>query len=270
MLLDEKRNFKLAVVDDQPGSVAEHIKEIARLIKEKYGRSLEQVTISEQFETLDKIDHTVDAVIVDKGLGDIDGIEVVKAIKEKRTLLDILVYTGGNMDDQYIANLSDYSMVEVVRDRDFVDRLMEIIERSLSLWDNVSYLRGITISRIIELETEINEVVMKAFQPLDENQQKQFRNSILENIDIPLQAKKHMLSVIQKSAGEDLFDLGVLNTLQEQRNRLAHAKKNDKRTDVLIVGKRGTEPITKKKIIELFDQASSFSECLKAFKPNHN
>lgn len=258
----------MAIVDDQPGSVTEHTREIKRLIDEKYCRGLELVIISNQFETLDEIDHTVDAVIVDRGLGETDGIEVVKAIREKHTLLDILVYTAGNMDNEYIANLKDYSMVEVVHGRDFVDRLMDIIERSLSLWDNVSYLRGITISRMIELETEINEVVLRAFQPLDDKRQEQFRAAIMENINIPLQAKKHMLSVIQEPATKKLFDLSILNRLQERRNILAHAKKDDKQADVLVVGK--DKKITKRDIIDLFDQATAFSNCLKAYEPNHD
>ena len=280
MQTGDKKSFKLAVVDSEPRLVTDEIENVRSFLSDKYCMELEPVTIDKRFESLDKIDDTVDIVIVHKRLRDADGVQLAGIIRSKHTLMDILVYSSGTITKEDLEHLTGYGMVETVRTRRFAGRLKNMIERSLSKWTDINYLRGITISRIIELETEINDVLKEVFLPFNEDRRQQFQDLVLENIDIPLQAKhrilkgmqdaeaKHrILKGMQDAEAKPMFNLSTLEKLQKERNILAHSRKDSERSDYLV--RMGhDEHITKERITNIFNRAEKFSECLKAFRAN--
>ena len=263
----DKKSYKLAVVDDKPHTVTEQLTIIRRFLHQQYGVTLVSVIISKQFEDLSAIDDTVDMVIVDKGLGKVSGIDVASSIRQEHRLLDILVYTAGTMGREDVASLVDYGMVEIVNDRRFASRLRRIIERDMSRWEDIVYLRGLTISRIIELEGEVDDTLMEFFSPLDERKE-EFRNFFLENPDISLHAKRVVLDQLVKSMDPKPLNLEVLGRLQKKRNLLAHCKRSEQNPQALVrLGKE--QEIDKNAINTIFRQAQQFSEQLRSFREAH-
>ena len=261
MQAGDKERFKIVIVDDYPDSIYGEINEIRHFLTDRYDLELESVEIKKPSGALDKIDETVDVAIIDKNLGEGDdaaGVKLINDIRSRYRLLDILIYTGGEMKQEDLEAVADYGMVEVVRSRKFVDRLQTLIERNLSKWSDIVFLRGVVISRIIEIEGEINDVLMEVFSPLDENRQK-FRNFFLENSHITLFAKERILA---KLTGQM-----ELQKLQEYRNLLAHCKRNKDDPNTMVrMGE--DQPIDKATIKEIFEKAENFSKCLKSFRPN--
>ena len=264
----DKNPFKIVIVDDNLTSVRGYIKEIRFFLTNQYNLELDLIEVEKASDVPDKIDETVDIVVIDKNLGtgdDAEGIRLINSIRERHRLSDIQIYTAGRMKLSDLEMISDCGFVDIVRDRrQFVDRLQTLIERNLSKWSDIIYLRGVVISRIIELEGEINDVLMEVFSPHEGSQEK-FRNFLLENSHITLFAKTKILSKLANPKDGKPFSIGDLCDLQESRNLLAHCKRS--KTDPNILIKMGEElQIDSSEIKKIFAKAELFSKGLRSFK----
>ena len=214
-------------------------------------------------EIIKKIDHTTDIVFVDKNLNGTSGIDVIDSIRRKYLFLDILIYSRANIESDDHARINNYGLVETDHKKEqIVDRLKTLIDKNLSKWEDIVFLRGSVISKIVEIETDINDALMRMFLPSDESRREKFRDFFLENSAITLEAKKEILRKITK--GEDRpFSVKDLEYLQRYRNRLAHCKRSETNPDVLVTMGEGLE-IGRDEIKEVFKKADCFSECVKA------
>lgn len=268
MQTGDKKQFKIVIVDDNITSVHTYVKEIHQYLKDEYNLELVPIEVQKATEALDKIDETVDIAVIDKNLGtgdDAEGIKLVDSIRKRQPLLDILIYTAGNMKQEDLEMISDCGMVDIVRDRkQFVDRLQTLIDRNLSKWRDIVYLRGMAISRIVDLEGEINDVLMEIFSP-HEKSRKKFRSFLLENPHITLFAKKKILSKVANPKNGKPFTIGDLDTLQEFRNVLAHCKRSKTDSNILIQMDNDVQ-VSSSTIKEMFAKAERFSNDLKSFK----
>ena len=253
------------MVDDNPTSVREELDEIRDFLERRHGRKL----VVDKYETadnlLEKIDHDVDLMFIDKNLKNASGIDAVGDIRKKYKLVDVLVYTRLGMQAEDLIGLYNYSLVEVARNkREILGKFKALIERRMSKWHDVTYLRGVVISRIIELEGEIDDLLMDIFSPPSQTKQR-FRDLVLENSLVPLEAKKKILSKIVEQMNPRPFSLTELQKLQEYRNVLAHSRatKNDPNTSP----NTGTKmSIDESEIKKIFEMAENFSECVKSFR----
>ena len=268
MQTGDKKQFRIVIVDDNITSVYSYIREIRHFLRIKYNLELDPIEVKTADDFLNKIDKTVDIAVIDKNLGtgdDAGGISLINSVRQRNPLLDVLIYTAGNMGIKDFEMITNFALVDIVRDRrQFVDRLQTLIERTLSKWSDIVYLRGVVISRIIDLEGEINDVLMEAFSPHEAKREK-FRNFLLENSHITLFAKQKILSKIAEPRDGKPFSIGDLCDLQESRNALAHCKRSE--TDPNILVKMGENlQITSSEIKEIFVKAESFSKGLKSFQ----
>ena len=264
----DKKRFKITIVDDNISSVHIYTNEIEYFLEKKYNLALDLVEVQKVSEALDKIDETVDIAVVDMNLGTGDsaeGIRLINEILKQHPLLDVLIYTAGHMKQQDLEMIADCGIVDIVRDRkQIVDRLQTLIERNLSKWDDVVYLRGMVISRIIDLEGEINDALMEIFLPHEERRKK-FRNFVLENPHITLFAKKTILGKIANPEKGKPFSMGDLDKLQEFRNLLAHCKRSETEPNALIKMDENVK-IDSFEIKKIFAKAERFSNDLKSFR----
>ena len=255
-------------MDDNPDTIHSQIDILRSFLSEKHGMILDPVVATKPFTNVGKEYDTADMVAVDNKLNGVCGLDVIKNIRRKHQLLDIILYTAGSMEDKYVADLARYSSVEIVRNRRFTGRLKNLLKRNLTIWEDVNYLRGTVISRIIELEQEIDDVLLEVFSPSNESKDK-FRSFLLENPDISMGAKKIILEQLINPMQVKPFNPNDLGKLLRDRNLLAHCKRSETNPNALVKLGHNRE-ITKKKINAIFAKAEHFSQGLSAFRNAQN
>ena len=255
------------MVDDIPDALSSELDYIKEYLDERYGLELELDRYENASEIIENIDRTTDIAFIDKNLNGTSGIDVIGSIRDRHELLDVLIYSRANIESDDLARIGNYSIVETAQKKEqIVDKLKTLIDRNLAKWDDIYYLRGVVISRIIEIEREIDDVLMEFFAPHDDSKEK-FRDYLLENPSITLFAKKAILSKIAKPKKGKPFSLRELQDLQDCRNVLAHCQRSEDDPDTLTLVKMGEKlTVDKAKIKEIFEEAGNFSECLAAFK----
>ena len=263
----DKKTFKISMVDDTPDALESELGDIEEYLWKNYELKLDLAKYEKASQITDNIDQTTDIAFIDKNLNEASGIDVIDHIRGKYRLLDVLIYSRANIESDDLAKINNYGIVETAQKKEqIVDKLKTLIDRNLAKWDDIYYLRGAVISRIIEIEREIDDALMEFFAPHNDSKE-EFRNYLLENPHIPLFAKKVILSKIAKSRGGNAFSLRKLQDLQEYRNMLAHCQRSKDDPNTLTLVKMGEMVvISKDKIRDIFENARNFSECLAAFK----
>lgn len=266
-MLSDKKIFKISMVDDIPDALESELDDIKEYLEKEYGMRLELVRYEKASQITDKIDQTTDIAFIDKNLNDASGIDVIEHIRNKYRLLDVLIYSRAHIENDDLAKINDYGIVEIVQKKErIVDRLKTLIDKNLGKWYDIYYLRGLVISRIIDIEREIDDALMEFFAPHDDSR-KEFRNYLLENTYITLFAKKSILGKIANPSNGKPFSLNKLQHLQEYRNMLAHCQRSKGDPNTLTLVQMGkTVVIDKEEIKKIFEEANNFSECLTAFK----
>lgn len=262
----DKKMFKIIMIDDTPGALSSGLDDIAEYLEERYELKLELVRYEEPSEIIGNIDQTTDIVFVDKGLNGASGIDVVKDIRQQDKLMDIFIYSQDKISDKDLAELSDYGMIVAARKKaQIVDGLKTLIDKNLSKWEDIVYLRGTVISKLIDLERDIDDVLMEVFLPCGKERQEKFRNYLLENSNVSMYAKQTILSKIAEPENGKSFSINELNTLQKCRNLLAHCKRSKDNPNVLV--KMGEDrKIGRDEIKAIFKKAEHLSECLMSFR----
>lgn len=267
MQTGDKKTFKIVMIDDEPDSLRAELDEIGLYLKNTHNLELVLSKYKKASDAQNAIDQTTDIAFIDKNLNGSSGIDVIGKIRRTHRLLDVLIYSRATIGSSDLAEINSYGIVAVAQEQDqIIDRLMTLIDRNLAKWNDISYLRGVVISRIIEIEREIDDVLMQVFAPRDDSKEK-FRAYLLENSHITLFAKQKILSKIAKPEKGKPFSINELCSLQEDRNLLAHCQKSERDPDTLILVQMGEEKaIGKDKIKDIFAKAEKFSKCLAEFK----
>ena len=265
MHVNDKDIFKISMLDDEPDSLDIKLDEIKLHLLKEYGLKLCMVKYTEESKILDELDNTTDIAFIDKNLGDdSNGIGVVKKIRDKHPLMDVFVYSRAEINKNELMELTPYSSVEVAQKLGhIIDKLKTLIDKNLSKWDDIVFLRGAVISRIIDLERDINDLLMTAFPQDTKEKKKEFRDLFLENSYISLEAKKRILKKLEKS-----FADGRLQKLQKSRNLLAHCKRSESDPSVLVsMGKGST--FDRDKIKKIFADAESVSKDIRRLQEKY-
>lgn len=266
LITGDKSTFKISMVDDEVDSMGNELAEIEDYL-EKRGLEL-KIDKYENAEKAANIDPATDIAFIDKNLNGDSGIDVVGNIRKRHKLLDILVYSRRGIRDEDLRRLNIYGTVEVVQKKDqVIYRLRNLVRKNLSKWSDIVYMRGTVISRLIDIEQEVNDVLMDVFLP---SEPEKFRHLVLEqSIIMSMDAKKTILSKIMKGMENKPFNVKDLEKLQNYRNTLAHCRRSEKDPNILIKGGTG-KPIGRDEIKRIFETANKFSECLCAFRSGVN
>ena len=251
-------NFLL--VDDNPKSVQDDIDEVFNNLKDDgYNPVLTiQETIGDMVETIRKCE--IDVVLIDKNIeNEGDGIDLVKKIRSEFKHVDILFYSAHEHDIKQLKTLCAYAYIEIVGGKDIAGRLGDLMNKITSRLEDMHYLRGMVISRIIELELDINECVAKYFS---QQKNRSFYDFILENRNFSFEGKKLVLQKIVKQYDDEKIQLNKLQDLQRDRNELAHCRaKPGERNKIIRMG--SDRSITRADIRAIFNTAECFSQELK-------
>ena len=218
------RCFTIVVIDDHHENMTKDLDEIKDYLEDK-GFAL-QLRKSKKMEELDNHLNELDAdiILADKNLGQgKTGKDVVEHVRQKKILADILYYSAVSIDDNDIIELAAYLSVEVIRERTFVPTLKKMINKNLLKWQDVVFLRGMIISKTIELEIKVNGFLATYFEVPDAKLD--YFGLMLEGTTISLEGKKITLKEIIKTGElEGLKDLYKnIQHVQVARNILAHS-----------------------------------------------
>jgi len=256
--------FTIIWVEDKARGMKSQIDAIREYLK---SRNFEPNIIldedGKQFQKAIKDKIPIDIVVTDKNLTEsMDGIDVIKELKQKKRLTDVLFYSAKGFDPEEVRQ-EHYGFVEIVEGKDIEDQLKKLINKNLKRCEDIIFLRGMVISLIIDLEIKVNEFFAHYFK-IPENILHQFHNFILENKYNTLAGKKSTLAKILKENNIEKEFEGLsscISKLAEERNLLAHCKTDPARNNVLIcMGEK--EEFDKKRINGILQRINKTSEHL--------
>lgn len=233
-----KQTFSILLVEDKPRAMKGQMEEIKNYLDKKDFKL--DLILDETGENVEEILKTkdVDIVLTDKNLTDENsGIDVINVIRNSGFPIDVLFYSAINFDVDGIHSQTDhYGFVKIVEGKTIVEPLERLIDKNIKRCQDIVFLRGLVISRVIDLELKINDFFIKYFE-IPEKNKIHFNNFILENKFNSLFGKKKTLSMIleeneikQKCSGL----LKKIDYLEEQRNLLAHCKTDPGNKNILI------------------------------------
>jgi len=174
----------------------------------------------------------IDIILTDYHISeDIKGTDIIKYVRDKRILTDILFYSVDESvfdDEETYAKLGKYGLIEVWEDKDIIEPLKDLIEKNIRRCEDIIFLRGVVISESVELELKINSFVAGYFK-IQEELADDFHNFVLESGYVPMAGKKKWMSLIleKNNLRNDSELRGLLTKLDyvvKIRNLLAHCK----------------------------------------------
>ena len=268
------KEFTIMIVDDDVPSMEEQVSEITEYLKED--KKIETVNFHKihvkddtYLETINgHLEKHVDMILTDNSmLNPDDGLKLAKDIRDRFALSDILLYSTKAITKDDYRDLSHYTQIQTHDEKKIVDITKSLIDRNLSKWNDVLFLRGIVISESIEIELKMNEILMKFFE-IPKDKRVSFENIILGNFSISLEAKKVELKQVLKEVGlEHLWrDISTkIMNLQQDRNKLAHGTIDPKNVNRFVLGTTG-KTFDKEKIILIFSNIKYIDEKLLEFE----
>jgi hypothetical protein len=248
--------FTIILIDDDLPAVQSEIDEVKRYLNGK-GITNVKILAYNSGDDIEKIlsASTPDMVLVDKSLREEDdGLKVVEKARDHSPLIDILLYSAKGFELKDYQEMSHYTSIQIYDDKTFSDRAKTLIDRNFSKWDDIIFLRGIVISRIIEIELKINEIFANYFK-ITQDRKEHFNDLILENTSQSIQGKKLALRAILGINGLSALWEGIstkLGKLQEHRNRLAHCKPCKQDGKVVLITMGTPMKYDKSTMIQLF------------------
>ncbi len=248
--------FTIIIIDDDLPAVQSEIDEVKRYLNGKGITNVKILTYNSG-EDIEGIlaASTPDMILVDKSLREEDdGLKVVEKAREHSTLIDILLYSAKGFELKDYQEMTHYTSIQIYDDKTFSDQAKTLIDRNLSKWDDIIFLRGVVISRIIEIELKINEIFANYFKITDERKE-HFNDLILENSSQSIQGKKLALRAILGINGLDSMWEGIsgkLGNLQEHRNRLAHCKPCKQDGKIVLITMGTPKKYDKSTMVQLF------------------
>ena len=217
-------------------------------------------------------EQAIDIVVTDKNLtGDMTGLDVISEVGKSGLCTDVLLYSGKDMKIKELREKIEYGFVDIVESKEFADRLIILIEKSIRRWEDIIHLRGLVISKTIDIELQLNLLFVKILK-VPEEMVGIFHDSILENSSNTFEGKVKALEKImeiavpekkerQKEGFTKLID--DLRELQRNRNYLAHCKR-DLGEENCLISMGETKSFDKKKVMGLFLGAQAVSITIKS------
>jgi hypothetical protein len=254
-----KQIFTILWVEDNPSIVRVQKPAILRFLDGLgYDLHLLHAVDKETFESSYTSEPLIDIIVTDQGISEkLTGLDVIQRVRQENKLTDILFYSAkpDTFEDKGIYSvLGHYGLIRIVEGKDVEDPLKELIAMNLQRYKDIIYLRGFVISRCVDLEVRLNEVIACYFK-ITPDLVDEFHNSMLEGGGISMNSKKFLLSKIIRVNGwseepefRDIIEL--IRYISKQRNLLAHSKRDSTNPSILISSGR-TLRFDRDRIIDL-------------------
>jgi len=146
--------------------------------------------VKEQLEN-----EVVDIALLDQNINEVRGLDVLKELRDDNDLTDVLFYSAVAGQQEELAEARTFTFTEVIEGREIGRRLELLIEKNLHKLEDVGILRGIVISKVIELELAVNEFFI-SYLKIPAEKIDEFRSFILENSYLSFEGKKQTIEKI--------------------------------------------------------------------------
>lgn len=165
-----KLDFRLLVIDDQPGEIEDAIEMLRMDLEEKGFRLAVQVAEDISVKGIDDYcraeGRNIDLAIVDYRLGqdDIDGALAASTVRRRLKYTDIIFYSTSSKDElaQQIGGHVD-GVFLASRGNDFDDVLRGIADTIVGKAVDLNHMRGIAIAEAAEMDLFMETILAKAF-----------------------------------------------------------------------------------------------------------
>lgn len=229
--------FTILLIDDTPKTMYMS-KKNARTYLASEGMELNWIEnntgqdITEQLER-----EAVDIVLVDQNIStQVMGFDILNDIRQKNWFVDAIFYSVNEDQEGIFQDARRIEYTEVVEGREVWQTLQRLIEKNLARWNDLRLLRGVAISRTIDLELEINAFLENYFE-INNEKMDDFRNFVLENSANSFEGKRRTLNKIAAKLNMKT-DFKILNKhldeIQNTRNLLAHCKVDENEPNKLV------------------------------------
>jgi CheY-like chemotaxis protein len=266
-----KQVFTILWVEDKPRVVSLNKKELEGFFDKNYKDFrldvIEAKTGKDIEANLTK--QNVDVVVTDYNLEEnMNGLDVIKLIKKNGLLTDVLFYTAKKFDfniDEIYQKADHYGFIEVSEGtKEVAEPLQKLIKKNLKRCEDIVFLRGMVISKIIDLELEVNVFLEKYFQIPEGDKKIHFHNFILENRFNSLAGKRKTIAkIIENNKIKDSFKglLTQMEKLETDRNLLAHCRcKRDSKNKNILISMGEEETFDNGRICGILKKINSVSE----------
>lgn len=185
--------------------------------------------------------NNLDLIITDYNITEkINGLDVIKIAREMNLPVDILFYSGhADFDpEEMFSQTSHYGSIEIcLKKAEIQEDIQKLIKKNIRRYSDIIFLRGFVISKVIDLELQINFFFEKYFE-INKDKINEFHNFILENRQNAFGGKCEAIELILKNKGlqknPDFKTLvSDLRGIGNKRNLLAHCR-YDKTTNALV------------------------------------
>lgn len=212
-------------------------------------------------------DNMIDLIATDKNITshEEDGIKLISKIRRQNPYVDILFYSGQGITEKDRKALEKHAFVEIINSKDIFKHVRMMIKKNLSKWDDISFLRGIVITLIVDLENQMNSFILKHYK-IDEQNSQSFKTHILQNRYFSYEGKKWTLSkLIDHKKYPGL--LNKLEKLQKARNELAHSVPHESEKNCLLIEGKGTI-INKNYVTKIYNKGKEAAKLLEKLIEN--
>ncbi|MBI2004298.1 hypothetical protein HYS72_02425 [Candidatus Pacearchaeota archaeon] len=232
--------FKILWIDDRPSSIKSSKNQIEEFLKEKgFEPDIEMIQDVENIKKIldEKINGEVDLIVTDNDLDEeFNGLDVIKKIGEKKALIDVLFYSTPSFDEGELMNYHHF--IEIVRDKTkILEPLKKLIKKNIKRCEDPVFLRGYVLSRVVDLEIELNELFEIYFE-IKSNSKEHFHGFLMENRNFSLSGKSIAFSKLLDKNKEILKDITLsrnkLEDIASKRNILAHCKIDSEKPNCFI------------------------------------
>lgn len=222
--------FKILWIDDRPSSISSSKNQIEEFLKEKgFEPEIEMIKDVENIKKIldEKINGEVDLIVTDNDLAEeFNGLDVIKKIGEKKALIDVLFYSTPSFDEGKL--MGAHHFLEIVSDKTkILEPLKNLIKKNIRRCEDPIFLRGYVLSKVVDLEIELNELFEIYFE-IKDNSKEHFHGFLMENRSFSLSGKSVAFSKLLDKNKEILEDIKLsrsqLEGIAHKRNILAHCK----------------------------------------------
>ncbi len=265
-MMDIKQKITVVWVEDNKLIFSPNQEELEYKFKQNFGEFELNLIYDADGSLLKKCikEDDIDILVTDYNLeGDLTGIDLINSIRKEGFLVDVLFYSAQDIDLTDVYRKTDpYGFVEVIKGKDNIaDPVLEIIGKNLRRCSDIVFLRGLIISRVIDIEQDINAFFVSYFK-IPAPMHNDFYNYVLENKYSSLVGKSVTIDKILKSQqikGQFKKLSVYMQTLEQNRNLLAHCKRDPADRNKLVSMGEG-EVYDRQKIKKLLILASSVSQ----------
>ena len=147
--------FTILWVEDKKSVVDEQIDDIEKYLKE-LGFKLVILYDDEGSEVENFIQQNpdIEIIVTDFNISeDYNGIDIIKLVREEGKLIDILLYSvvpDVYEDVEILKKVGHYGFIEFMQGKDVAEKLKLIIDKNIRRSQNIIFLRGFVISKVID------------------------------------------------------------------------------------------------------------------------